>query len=174
MRTNSGTPDELRDTHQIAILLQRSPGRTPGHPSNRHSPTTITELRDTHQIAILLQRSPPFAHSRTPGHPSNCELRANSGTPSKPNSGTPIKLRTPCELRNIHQTAIFLQPSPPFAHSPQLTAPASCAHDLPTLTARFSHHRRRLPLRIALRPARLALRRRPAYQVQLRPSPPVD
>jgi len=66
------------------------------------------QVRDTHQIP-----NPEHPSNRTPANSG-----ANSGTPIKsrtpghPNSGTPIKSRIP----NTHQTAIFLQPNPPFAH----------------------------------------------------------
>jgi len=63
-------------------------------------------------------------------------LATNSGRNSARNSGTLIKgwdeLRDTHqrlgEFRDIHQIAIFLEPTPPFAHGPQLTEPASCGH----------------------------------------------
>jgi|GEM_PF-1317535 len=115
--------DDRWMSRQRALNPQTKPSTSPKPPLQKKQRDELRELRDTHhELREDGTNSGTPIKLRTPEHPTN------SG---KTNSGDELRGRTPghpsnCELRNTHQIAIFLQPSPPFAHSLQLTAPANC------------------------------------------------
>jgi len=119
----SSVLDDRWMSRQRALNPQTKPSTSPKPPLQKKQRDELRELRDTHhELREDGTNSGTPIKLRTPEHPTN------SG---KTNSGDELRGRTPghpsnCELRNTHQIAIFLQPSPPFAHSLQLTAPANC------------------------------------------------